>query len=163
LAGVFAGTEYAEYPLVPKSVMAEFKRHQEREEEAEAALKEVIGRQRSELAEILAGRASQYGAAGLKVPRGPKLPVKRRDGKEELDQETLERWIAYLSKPQHDYPYLDGWNKLLARPASIDEARTVADEFQHTVLRTLAAKKEVDEDNHPALREAEAARNKRHK
>jgi len=162
LAGVFAGTEYAEYPLAPESVVADFKQRQHEEEEAEAALKTFMSRQRDELAEIFADHTAQYVMAAWMVLRGPQLPVKECAEKEKLDRETLERWIAYLSKPQQDHPYLDAWSKLLTRTGSLDEARKVADELQRVLLTTLATKKEVDDDNRPALREAEAARKKRH-
>jgi mono/diheme cytochrome c family protein len=163
LAGVFSGMEYAEYPLVPEKVVANFKQHETEEEEAKAALKDFLSRQRSDLAEIFANSTSQYVVATWIVLRGPKLTAKDCAAGEKLDLETLERWITYLKKPQHDHPYLDNWAKLLTRTGSREEATSAGDEFQRMLLSTLAQQKEVDEDNRPLLREAEAARKERHK
>ena len=154
LAGVFAGTEYAEYALVPEAVVAEFKRRQKKITEQEAALNEFIQAETKQLGEILARKTSRYLVAAWKVLRGPKLELQKVAEEGKLDVETLERWVKYLENPQKEHPYLKEWNELMARGGTVDEARRVADEFQNLVLTVIAQKKEADAENLPISAEA---------
>jgi Protein of unknown function (DUF1553)/Protein of unknown function (DUF1549) len=159
LAGVFAGTEYAEYPLAPGGVVAEFKKQQKKIKDQEAALKEFTQAKSIQLGEILARKTSMYTLAAWKVLGSPKSNLQMVADKEALDRETLERWVKYLGKPQKDHPFLKAWNELLARGGTVDEAKKVADDFQAAVLSTIAEKKEIDEENRPILSQAKPKKN----
>lgn len=158
LAGVFASTEYAEYPLVPESEVMAFKKQQKRLKSHEAALEEFIQTQATQLAEILARKTAQYLAGAWSVLGPQKMDLKKAAEEKGLDLETLERWVQYLEKPRKEHPYLDRWNDLLARGGSAEEARKAAEEFQDVVLATLAEKKEVDEENRPIMAQAKLRR-----
>ncbi len=67
LAGVFLGTEYAEYPLAPQAEVIEFKERQKKTKSHEAALSEFIQAETTQLGEILARKTSQYMVAVWEV------------------------------------------------------------------------------------------------
>jgi hypothetical protein len=154
LAGVFSGTEYAEYPLVPGAEVAEFKRRQQKARDQEAALNEFIQTQSGQLGEMLARKTSRYLMAAWKLKRDPGMELQKVAEGEKLDSETLERWVKYLQKPKKEHPYLKAWDALMARGGTADEARSVADEFQEMVLATIAEKKKVDDENRPIMAQA---------
>src|SRR5437660_7862986 len=96
LLGIFRGTEYHEVPLAPEDVVATFQKHKKQVDDQEAAIKEFLNTQATQLSEILAAKTAQYLNAA----------EKGLTGEEGLDKETLERWTAYLKKPQREHPYL---------------------------------------------------------
>ncbi len=150
LAGVFASSDYHEYPLAPDSAVAEYHKHQKKIEDMEAQIREFAQTQSDQLAHILAWKTSRYMVAAWKVLKG-KSATEKVAGEEKLDQETLERWVKYLTNPQKEHPYLKAWSDLLARGATLEEVKKVADDFQATVLSMLAEKKEIDEENRVIL------------
>lgn len=158
LAGVFDSTEYAEYPSVADTEVAEFNKKQKRLKTHEAAVEEFIQTQARQLGEILARKTGQYVAASWTVLGLQKVELKKAAEEGKLDAETLERWVRYLEVPKKDHPYLKDWNDLLARGGTAEEARKVAEEFQAVVLATLAEKKEVDEENQPIMAQAKLRR-----
>jgi len=158
LAGVFDSTEYAEYPLVAETEVAAFNKKQRRLKSHEAALEEFIQTQATQLAEILARKTGQYVTASWTVLGPRKTELKEAAEKGNLDVETLERWVRYLEVPKKDHPCLKGWNDLLARGGTAEEARKVAEEFQNAVLATIAEKKDVDEENRPIMAQAKLRR-----
>ena len=146
LAGVFSSSDYREYALVPESAVAEYQQHQKKIEDLKARIQEFTDTQSKQLGEILAWKTSQYLIPAWKVIKGLEPPDKAAQ-EQQLDQETLERWVKYLTNPQKDHPYLKPWNDLLARNATPDEVKKVAMDFQAIVLAMLAEKKEIDEEN----------------
>ena len=56
-----------------------------------------------------------------------------------LDQETLERWVEYLKKPEKEHPFLNKWSQRLAGPDS-PEREKLAGEFQDVLLAVAAEK-----------------------
>jgi hypothetical protein len=154
LAGVFAGTEYAEYPLVPATVVTEFKRREKGIKDQQTALDEFVQAQATQLGEILARKTSQYMLAAWKVLGDPKRELQGVADEEKLDTETLQRWVEYLGKPHHVHPYLNDWHQLVARGGGLEEARKLADTFQEVVLAVIAEKKEVDEENRAVFAQA---------
>ena len=158
LAGVFDSTEYAEYPLVADTEVAEFNKKQKRLKSHEAALEEFIQTQATQLGEILARKTDQYMTASWTVLGPQKAELKKAAEERKLDEQTLERWVRYLDVPKKDHPYLRGWNDLLARGGTAEEARKVAEAFQDVVLATIAEKKEVDEENRSIIARAKLRR-----
>jgi mono/diheme cytochrome c family protein len=126
LAGVFARTQYTEYPLAPVAEVQEWDRRKQRIDELEVDIKDFLTAQGRELSEILAFDTAAY-----------------LTGKGSLDPETQERWRKYLARPSHEHPYLEEWKK---HPSPQAAAR-----FQELVLAVMREKKEVDEDNEAAL------------
>lgn len=158
LAGVFASTEYAEYPLVARDEVSSFKKKQTRLKSHETALGEFIQTQSTQLGEILARKTSQYLTATWTVLGPQRVELKKAAEVGNLDLETLERWVRYLEVPKKDHPYLKDWNDLMARGGTAEEARKAAEEFQDVVLGTIAERKEVDEENRPIMAQAKLRR-----
>src|SRR2546422_11318409 len=67
LAGVFSSSQYKEYPLAPESVVNAYHLHQKKIKDQEAALKQFMQTESSQLGEILARRISIYMVAAWKV------------------------------------------------------------------------------------------------
>src|SRR5437867_2295173 len=67
LAGVFASSQYREYPLAPESVVNAYHLHQKKIKEQEVAIKQFMQTEGSQLGEILARRISIYMVAAWKV------------------------------------------------------------------------------------------------
>ena len=72
-----------------------------------------------------------------------------------MDLETLQRWIRYLERKDHEHPHLKAWNELLARGGDLEEARRVAAEFQAVVLQVHKEIREIEEKNLATLGGAE--------
>jgi hypothetical protein len=124
LAGVFASTAYKEYPLVPEAEVAAWKKHKEEMDAAEKALKKFVDDQSARLAERFASQIAAYMIAT----------------DQNLNPKVLERWKAYLAKPEESHPFLKAW---------FQGQRTAqeAEKFQRLMLEILAEKKALDEEN----------------
>jgi hypothetical protein len=147
LAGVFASSDYREYPLEQESVVSEYKNHQKKVKDQEKAIEEFLQTEGLQLAGNEASKTSRYILAAWKILEAPKVQPSMVAEEEKLDQETLERWLRYLSNPRKDHPYLKAWFDLLAHDSSRDEVRRVADEFQTSVVSVMTEKKAIDEEN----------------
>jgi mono/diheme cytochrome c family protein len=131
LLGIFNNTELHQTPLAPKEEVDRYEVQKKLVDAQEAAIKEFIGRQANELAEILAQNTSAYMLAAGK-PEDPNL-----------DKETLTRLAKYLAQPQHKHPYLKTWNQ--------DKSPQAARDFQTLLLDINKEKKRVDDENHIRL------------
>ncbi|MDX1979721.1 MAG: PSD1 and planctomycete cytochrome C domain-containing protein [Bryobacteraceae bacterium] len=83
LAGVFASTEYREYPLAPPETMAAFDAHQKKIRDLEKRIKDLRQKHREETANALA-----------------------RQPAAERDPLIAERWKKYLAGTGHEHPFL---------------------------------------------------------
>ena len=160
LAGVFASSEYREYPLVPGKAVADYEKHQKGIRDQEAALDEFTHKESDLLGEVLAAKTSRYMIAAWEVMKQPGSAAQTVAEKDNLDPETLERWIEYLRNPEKDHPYLKAWFDLLARRGSNEQVRKVADDFQDVVLSIIAEKKAIDDKNHVILEADKLAHSK---
>lgn len=158
LAGVFASSEYREYPQAPPDAVAAYKKHQRKIKEVEKAFQEFEKAQSQQLGDILARKSARYLMAGWAVLRNPKSPASTVARQERLDAETLDRWVKYLGTPEKEHPYLAKWNALLAAGGTREEVERVAAEFQETVLVVLREKKAIDEENHIILAQSRPRR-----
>ncbi|MGH9721743.1 MAG: PSD1 and planctomycete cytochrome C domain-containing protein [Bryobacteraceae bacterium] len=133
LQGVFQSTEYFETPIAAVDVVEAWDRKKKEVDEQEAAIKKFLDAQATQLSEILAAKTSQY------------LRAANDQGTEEgLDKETLDKWKAYLKRPQREHPYLPSKD---------------ADQFQAFALGVNAEKKEIDDKNHITLGGSRERRN----
>jgi hypothetical protein len=64
--------------------------------------------------------------------------------KAKLDQETIERWAAYLLTFPKEHRYLDAWDDLIKQGGSDQQFQKLADEFQVLVTAVVREKKETD-------------------
>jgi cytochrome c553 len=128
LAGVFANTEYQEYPLSSRSVVEDYKGKQQKITDQEAAIKKILDAARVRVGELLAKDTERYLRTSQALAGG------ETPNSEALDPETLARWVNYLKAPQKEHPYL---NAQPAKPA----------EFAATVRGVVVEKKSIDEYN----------------
>jgi len=143
LAGVFARTQYVEYPLASNEDVERYDGHKQKMEELERSIRSFFSEQGRQLSEILARDTAAYlMAVRDRVDNPEKLG---------LDAPTLERWRTYLARPQYEHTFLADWKK---QPT--DEA---AKAFQAKVLAILKEKREIDEDNEAAIAPTRPKRN----
>ncbi|MBI3667970.1 MAG: PSD1 domain-containing protein [Acidobacteria bacterium] len=147
LLGVFTSTDYAEIPLAPPDVVKDWQERKKKVDAQEAAIKDFIQAQSTQLAEIFAPRTVRYMTAAWKVLGPQKQELMAVAQKDSLDQETLERWVAYLQNPQREHPYLKAWDEMLARGGAEEDARRTAEAFQDLLLGVNGEKKSIDEKN----------------
>jgi mono/diheme cytochrome c family protein len=140
LAGVFASSDYVEYPLAPPSVVEEYARQEAQIQEQEKSLREQTQKLDAARSEHLARQTEAY-----------LMAVWRGGQDEKLDGEALQRWTEYLRKTNRDHPLLQGWDELVARQATEEEVRNFAHRFQELVLSILAEKKTIDDENQALL------------
>lgn len=146
LAGVFASSQYREYPLRPV-VAADFESHKKKTKDLEVAIKRLTDTQTNQLSEILAWHTSRYLMAAWNLINGSSTSSELARA-QSLDQQTLEKWARYLTDPvEKDYPFLKPWKDLLAHGGTLDQVKKVADDFQTTVLSLLAERRQLDEEN----------------
>ena len=142
LGGVFGSSGYREYNLAPENQVAAYRAHQKKIKDQEASITEFMGSTTIQVAETLAARTSHYMMAGRKILlSNPKLDVSKLATDENLDRETLQRWVAYLGEKNRQHRYLREWDDLLNRGGSDAEAKILADKFQQLVLSVIADKK----------------------
>jgi len=158
ISGVFASTDYREYPLVPGEAVQDYKAKEKQIKDKEAALKEYLNAQSQELASILSFKSARYMTAAWQVLGPAKADAAAAATADGLDKETLERWVSYLSPQQREHGYLKEWDALLKEGGTADRAREVAVRFQTQLLAVLDEKKAVDSYNNRVLSEAKQKR-----
>lgn len=151
LAGVFASSEYREYPLVPETVVEQYNAHQQKIREQEAAIDDYIQKLSSSLADTLAAKTDRYMIAAWKVSGPEKSSAEKAAAGDHLDTETLERWVKYLGRTERNHPFLNTWDKLIAARAPETEIAKFAHEFQTQLLAIDREKKAIDDENHARL------------
>ncbi len=147
LAGVFLNSIYHEYPRVPDAVAKEWTAEDERIERKEKLLGEFMRVESRQLGEALALQSSRYMQAAWRVSGEPKEDLGKVSGQEKLDYELLDRWVRFLAKPPKFYSHLKPWQELIARAGTKKEAKTLADQFQATLVDVMFEQKEIEEEN----------------
>ncbi|HYM13744.1 MAG TPA: PSD1 and planctomycete cytochrome C domain-containing protein [Bryobacterales bacterium] len=145
LAGVFADTEYKEYPLAPEAVVKAYDEQQKRITDQEERIKKALEAERKRVAAALAKDTSRYllAAASSRDATG-------------LDQETLDRFRKYLAAPEKAHPFLSEWDRL--KGAGADSPGAAADRFQKLVDSVREEKKAIEEHNERVLEEAKKSK-----
>ncbi len=154
LAGVFSSSQYREYPLAPAHEVEAFHRQERKVKEQETAILEFVQTESAQLGTILARKTAPYLVATWKALNrevdGTADKSSDREAialQEHLDREVLARWVRYLRVPEKDHPYLDEWNALVRRGATLPQIEELALTFQQTVLSIIEEKKEIDAGN----------------
>jgi mono/diheme cytochrome c family protein len=147
LSGVFLNTEYHEYPLAPKAIADEYKAQEKKIEKKEDLLDEYLQHESEQLGETLAFQASKYMQAAWQVVGEPKKDKGRVIESEKLDYELFDRWLRFLEKPPAFYQYLTPWQAMVKRGGTKGEAKTLADDFQATLIDAVLAHKEIKDEN----------------
>ena len=131
LAGVFAGTAYREYPLVPAAEAGAWKKQKDAADAGEKALHEFLDTQSKTLAARFAPSIAAYMMATVNEDAG-------------LHPKIVARWRRYLAEPEEQHPFLRPW---FDGGKTSQQAKT----FQALILEIVEEKKAVDEDNRRAV------------
>ncbi|MBI2687934.1 MAG: PSD1 domain-containing protein [Acidobacteria bacterium] len=148
LAGVFYNTIYEEYPLAPKSVVAEYEKLEEDLDREQKILQEANQSLSNDLSRSLAFQASNYIQAVWEISGPQKKKIEQAVEARKLDFELTDRWIKYLAKPTKKYKNKDAWQAMMKKPAStLQEAKKLADKFQEEIIAVLLERNELDAEN----------------
>src|SRR5262249_41479477 len=118
LAGIFASSDYHEYPLVDSAEVQRYNERLKKVKDQEKLIEEFRTTVADQLAEILNRKIAAYLIAAWKVVGPEKSDIAAVATKDNLDRETLERWLGYLAKRDKEHPYLNRWDELVAARAS---------------------------------------------
>ncbi|MBL8240857.1 MAG: PSD1 domain-containing protein [Bryobacterales bacterium] len=148
LAGVFYNTIYEEYPLAPKSVVAEYEKLEEDLEREQKILQEANQGLTNDLSRSLAFQASNYLQAVWEISGPQKKKIEAVVEARRLDYELTDRWIKYMAKPTKKYKNKEEWQALLAKPGStMAEAKKLADKFQEQIIAVMLERNELEAEN----------------
>ena len=147
LAGVFLNSPYHEYPLVPASVVDEYKAAEKKKKDKQELLADFMDTESRQLADTLALQSAKYMQAAWKVTGEPKADAAATAATAKLDFELLQRWIRFLAKPPTLYPYVKKWQAMIKDGGSEDEAKTLASEFQDLVVDVMFEARAIKEEN----------------
>ncbi|HUQ95375.1 MAG TPA: PSD1 and planctomycete cytochrome C domain-containing protein [Bryobacteraceae bacterium] len=145
LLGVFRSSAVAEHPLVGEDIVKAYKAQKDKIDARKQEIDDFLQAQQKSLVDALARNTARYMLAAWKMERG-ETPDKTR-----LDEETLQRWVAYLKLPNKEHPYMSSWFQLMAKSPTEDQVKKAAQEFQVFVLKLLEDSKEVDDKNYVAF------------
>ena len=148
LAGIFNNSDYHEYPMAEEEEADAYKEEEEFIESLSESLDEYLSTEAEQLARVLSLQVSRYMMAAWQVTGRPQLPPEQAAADAKVDLEILQRWIRFLGKEPRHYPYLEGWQAMIARGDSAEaEAQELADGFQRLVLEVVAEQEELEERN----------------
>jgi cytochrome c553 len=156
LAGIFASTQFKEYPVADPETAAAFERSQAEIKAKTDAQTVFLRTESTRLSESLTAEISRYMVAAWKLTNQRKtnkaLTVADFAKREKLHDFVLERWVSYLfPKDKDERPHLADWRKtvaaqdaaadLSANQEALAEVNKVAQVFQEQI-RALQAKPE---------------------
>jgi len=147
MAGVFASSEYREYPQAPKAVVEEYKALEKKLKAKEDLLGEFLRTEGKQVSQALALEAEKYMQAAWRIKGEPKQELSKVVDEGKLDYELMDRWLRFLAKPPRFYPYLKDWQAMIERGGTAAEAKKLAGEFQALLLEVMFEKKEIEEEN----------------
>src|SRR5215831_4153174 len=147
LAGVFYNTTYEEYPAAPKKVVEEFTKLEDTLDERQKILQEENQNLSNQLSRALALQAANYLEGVYEVTGKPKKEIAQVVEQRRLDYELLERWIKYMAKPTDKYKNKEGWQAMIKKSGTAEEAKKLAEKFQEEVVAAMLAKNDIDAQN----------------
>ncbi len=151
LAGIFAGSDYNEYPLVLENQVQAYQEHLSRTKEQEKLIEDFRKTVADQLAEIQTRKIASYLMGTWRVVGPEKRELAAVADQENLDRETLERWLNYLVKTEKEHSYLEPWSQLIAKGASEAEVLKFAKEFQALAIQLASEQKQLDAANERVL------------
>jgi hypothetical protein len=158
LAGIFASSDYHEYPLAPGSEVEAYEKAQARLQQKKRQLDSFLGTFREQLLDVLTLQISDYLMATWAAGQ-PGARLSEIASKYNLDEELLKRWAGYVnSERPKEHSYLEEWNRLSAQNAMESDLRDAAGRFQKAIVEIRGEKKEVDQFNQSLLLVAKANR-----
>ena len=148
MAGVFYNTQYEEYPLVPKSVVAKFTKIEEEIDRKSKLLGEVQQNLSNQLSQSLAFQTANY-LEGVFEVAGQKKEMATVVEARKLDFELLDRWTKYMARTTDKYKYKEAWQAMMKKkpPINPQEAKKLALKFQEDVVAVMLARNEINDEN----------------
>ena len=160
LQGVFSSANDHRYPLAPADQVEAYDAANKRVKEQKLAIDLFLEKERDQLIDVLMKRTADFLVASYRITlQGTDPQQVAQDAG--LDQQTLERWLAYLKTRPHEHPFLDDWHAVMDRGASLVEAQQAASEFEDILLSIHREKRAIDDRNYVKLGGAEGARTQR--
>jgi cytochrome c553 len=151
LAGIFANTDYHEYPIGTQEEIAEYEQGKALKKALKKAAKQYEEAESKQLSRRLAHEVSRYMMGAWKVTGEPALEPKKVANEDELDLELLERFVRFTRKEPKHYPNLVDWQAMIAQGGDDEEqekrAQELADGFQRELLELLVERDELEEHN----------------
>jgi hypothetical protein len=151
LQGIFDSSEYHEYPLASADVVRRWQEQQKKIGDLKSELQDFLEKQQEQLGELLVHKTSLYMIAAWKVITGGAPDERTLADAENLDCETLQRWVRYLKDPAKEHPYLKPWFAMMAGHGSLEEARKLADDYQSLAVSIMAEKRIIEDRNYVIL------------
>ncbi len=147
LAGVFANTVYEEYPLVPKSVRAEFQKIEDQIDQKQKLIGEMQNNLSSQLSQSLVFQTANYlqGVWEVAGPQKKEFPTVVEARK--LDFELLDRWVKYMEKPTDKYKNKEAWQAMMKKGGTAAEAKRLAEKFQEEIVAVMLTRNELADEN----------------
>jgi hypothetical protein len=151
LAGIFANTDYHEYPIGTEEEIAEYEARKARAKALDEELDQFQDREREQLRRILSHQISNYMMGVWRVSGEPQEKLVDVANQQRLDLELLQRFVRFAAKEPKHYPNLVDWQAMIAAGGDDDEqrerAQELADRFQREVLELVEKKRELAEHN----------------
>ena len=147
ISGVFANTVYEEYPLVPKSVQADFQKLEDQIDQKQKLLGEMQNNLTSQLSQSLAFQTANYLQGVWEITGTQKKEIATVVEARKLDFELLDRWMKYMEKSTGKYKNKDAWQAMVKKGGTAPEAKKLAEKFQEEVLTVMLARNELTEEN----------------
>jgi hypothetical protein len=147
LLGVFNSTKVDEYPLVAAEIVQEYQSKKKVADDAKAKLDAFLTTQSQQLVDAFAARTEAYIVAAWRIS-GPEQASEEIAAKEAgLDQETLERWRAYLDGTPKEHKLLDEWQGFVAKQGPDEEVRRFGRKIREKLIEVVAEKKRIELEN----------------
>jgi mono/diheme cytochrome c family protein len=147
LGGIFASSTYKEYSFVPAAEVEYWRQKFQKANDQDESVHKYIKAASEQLATALAAQSSAYMVAAWKVTGKPKMKVEEAADAARLDPEQLDRWVKFLAKKPAYYPYLIDWQRMIAQGGTEDQAKYLADSFQHRIFDLEIENAKITEQN----------------
>ncbi len=147
LAGVFANTEYHEYPLRPAQEVEAFQKKKEHLETLKKVRKEFRRSQSDQIARLMTAQTSRFLMAAWKSLGGGADRLDEVAAEDKLDLELLRRWAEFLDQASPDDPFLGEWKRGATEDAKEEAVQELADAFQRELFDLLDAQAKLEKKN----------------
>jgi hypothetical protein len=164
LLGVFRNSKPEEYPLVKPEVADAYKKARKAADDKKEELKLFQDKLGPQVVDILIAQTEQYVVAAWRLMADPSRKAAALAAENDLDTETLERWVRYLKLTERDHKFFACWDDLMrksggAAKASEGEVKAVARQMQTAAHDIVTEKKAMDDRNYVTLGGREGMKN----
>ncbi|MBL8230667.1 MAG: PSD1 domain-containing protein [Bryobacterales bacterium] len=146
MLGIFRSSQVHKHPLVSDADVQSYERQKKLVDEQKERIEEFLQGQQKLLVDALARRTADYVVAAWLT-----LQDRATEAPENLDAETLKRWVAYLKDRNKEHPYMNDLYAALEGKPSLEQVRAAAAKYQAFVLELIEESKEVDDKNYVAF------------